>query len=517
MSSTKRSWYWGMILAIILFCVAIPTCNYNVETKKLAQMVKDGEITQEEAKVTFINLGLDLAGGVDLLYQAEPPSGSKVVTQDQMKGLVEIIRRRIDPEGIKEPIVQQIGDDRLNIQVPGETDPEKVKVRIEQTAMMRFIDGQDTHWQEGDKVYILAEGEEAPETDEVEEISEEETSVDDGSSTDDGISDDAVVEGSIDAEDDGTADEEVTDETETGKRKPITAYVSADRIILEGSMLKSASLGIASYGGYQVDISFDRAGSRIFAEYTARNVGRHLAIVLDDEVISCPTIQSAIPHGSGFISGDFNATEAKELAILLQSGALPVKLKILQSRAVGPSLGQESIELSVRAAIIGLILLMLYMIVYYRLVGVMAVLALSFYSFVFVGLVSSFGITLTLPGIAGFILSLGMAVDANVIIFERIKEEINHGKTYRAAIEAGFERAWPAILDANVTTLITGIVLYMVGSGSIKGFAVTLNLGILVSMFSALVVTRSLIYIWSGTEALQKPFLYGYAVKGRKM
>ncbi|MFH1516045.1 MAG: protein translocase subunit SecD [bacterium] len=505
MSSSKRSWYWGVIIIIIAFCVVIPLLKHQAESNKLKLMVTKGEITQEEAKISYINLGLDLAGGVDLLYQAQSPSGSKEVTQDQMVGLVEIIRRRIDPEGIKEPIVQQIGNDRLNIQVPGETDPEKVKERIEQTALMRFIDAQEDHWLADDIVILLAEGEEPPDE------NGDQAASSDGTQSDGEASD--AEEGTVDGE---SADGEPSDEAATSERKAKTIYVPADRVILEGSMLKSASLGLASYGGYQVDISFDRAGSRIFAEYTARNVGRHLAIVLDDKVISCPTIQSAIPHGSGFISGDFTANEAKELAILLQSGALPVKLEILQSRAVGPSLGQESIDLSVKAAMIGLIFVMLFMIVYYRLVGLMADLALCFYAFVFMGVLSSFGVTLTLPGIAGFILSLGMAVDANVIIFERIKEEINIGKTYRAAIEAGFERAWPAILDGNVTTLITGMVLYMVGSGTIKGFAVTLNIGILISMFSALIVTRSLIYIWSGTLAFQKPFLFGFGTTGRK-
>lgn len=502
MNSAKRSWYWFYIIAIAVFCIVIPYVNHHTETNRLQQLVTKGEITQEEAKVSYINLGLDLAGGVDLLYQAQPPSGTKVVRQDQMDGLVEIIRRRIDPEGIKEPIVQQIGNDRLNIQVPGEADPKKLIGILEKTALMRFIDAKDTPWSAGDTVLLLAEGEEPPETGEGETTSDEETPAD--------------GETPAEATEEEAVNEEVSDETESGQREVKTIYVPADRVILEGSMLKSASLGIAQMGGYQVNISFDRTGSRIFAEYTARNVGRYLAIVLDDKVISCPTIQSAIPHGSGFISGDFTASEAKELAILLQSGALPVKLEILQSRAVGPSLGQESIDLSIRAAAIGLTLVMLFMIVYYRLIGIIADLTLCFYAFVFVGLLSSFGVTLTLPGIAGFILSLGMAVDANVIIFERIKEEINHGKTYRAAIEAGFERAWPAILDASVTTLITGTVLYMVGSGTIKGFAVTLNLGILISVFSALVVTRSLIYVWSGTEALQKPFLFGYGVRGRK-
>ncbi len=482
-----------LILAVLLFCVVVPSLRYNKETKILQQQVEAGHITEDEAKAPFIKLGLDLAGGVDLLYQADPPPGSNAVTQDQMKGLVETIRRRIDPEGIKETIVQQIGDTRLNVQVPGETDPERIKELIGKTALLLFIDAKEVAWSEGDNVELLLEGMEIPED------------VPDDTTDGDELSGDV------------TGGEDVVDDDQTlPQRETTTRYITKDNIILEGSMLKSATVGIGEYGGYQINIEFDRPGGRIFAEYTAHNVGRYLAIVLDNKVLSCPVINSMIPHGRGYISGQFSAQQAKDLSTLLQSGSLPVPLSILQSRAVGPSLGAESIDLSIKAMIIGIILLMIYMVVYYRLVGIMADLALIFYAFVFTGLLSAFGITLTLPGIAGFILSLGMAVDANVIIFERIKEELNHGKTYRAAIESGFVRAWPAILDANVTTLITGLVLYLMGSGTIKGFAVTLNLGILVSMFSALVVTRSLIYIWSGTKALQKPFLFGYGVHGGK-
>jgi len=492
-AAKRRYWFWVLIILVALFCVVVPGVRYKNETNKLQSQVKAGLITEDEAKASFIKLGLDLAGGVDLLYQADPPPGSDTVTQDQMNGIVETIRRRIDPEGIKEAVVQQIGDTRLNIQVPGETDPERIKKLIGKTALLLFIDAQEEPWHEGDNVIVLREGEETPEDVDAETTDGDELTGD---------------------ETETNAEDVAADEETPPQRESVTRYVEKDKVILEGSMLKSATIGIGQYGGYQINIEFDRPGGRIFAEYTAHNVGRYLAIVLDNKVLSCPVINSMIPHGRGYISGDFSAMEAQDLSTLLQSGSLPVPLSILQSRAVGPSLGKESIDLSIKAAMIGLIFLMIFMIFYYRLVGIMADLALIFYAFVFVGLVSAFGITLTLPGIAGFILSLGMAVDANVIIFERIKEELNYGKTYRAAIEAGFVRAWPAILDANVTTLITGLVLYMMGSGTIKGFAVTLNLGILVSMFSALIVTRSLIYIWSGTKAIQKPFLFGYGVHG---
>lgn len=497
-SAEKRAWHWGLIIAVAIFCVVVPWMRNQSLQKNLDKQLKAGQITEEQAKAPFIKLGLDLAGGVDLLYQATPPPGSGEVTQQQMDGLVETIRRRIDPEGVKEPLVQQIGNDRLNIQIPGETDPERIKILIGQTALLQFVDAGDERWNEGDKVVFLAEGEKVP----VVKPEESTDPASDGPTT-------------TPAED-PTADENTAENA--GETAPVkeTRYITLDKVILEGSMLKTASLGLGDYGGYRVDISFDREGSRLFAEYTARNVGRYLAISLDGEIISCPVINSAIPHGRGYISGDFSSTEARDLSTLLQSGSLQVPLTILQSRAIGPTLGAESIDLSIRAGIIGLICVMLFMIVLYRFVGFMADLALLYYAFIFLGLLSAFGVTLTLPGIAGFILSLGMAVDANVLIFERLKEELNAGKTYKAAIEAGFDKAWPAIMDSNVTTLITGIVLYMMGSGAIKGFAVTLNMGIIISMFSAMIVTRVIIYIWSGIPALQKPFLFGMGVHGVK-
>lgn len=504
MKETDIRWSsWILIIAIIFLCIIMPYFRYQQQDRRIKQKVEAGVIKEGEEKATFIKLGLDLAGGVDLLYRADPPPGSKElkVTETQMAGLVETVRRRIDPEGVKEVVVQQVGNNRLSIQMPGEKDPEKTKQLIGKTALLQFIDSGDEAWREGDKVLILKEGEKPPE----EEVAPEKT-------------EETPAEGETDETktEEGGETKEGEKAKEEGKRTTETYYVTADKSILEGSMLKSANLDVGQYGGYQVDIQFNRKGGRLFAEHTAKNIGKFLAIVLDGQVISCPRIQSAIPHGSGVITGNFSAEEAQELATLLQSGALPVPLTLLQSRAIGPTLGQESIDLSIKAAIFGLSLVGLFMLVYYRLVGLMADIALAFYGFICIGLMSALGVTLTLPGIAGFILSIGMAVDANVIVFERIKEELNSGKTYKASIEAGFVRAFPAILDGNVTTLLAGIVLYMMGSGTIKGFAVTLCLGILVSMFTALVVTKSLIWIWSGNPKLQNPLLYGWFVRPEK-
>ena len=507
----QRSFYWTLILIIVVICVVFPYFRYQGNVRKIDERVKKGVTKEGEEKASFIKLGLDLAGGVDLLYQAVPAQGSKnqTVTKQEMAGLIETIRRRVDPEGVKEVSVQEIGIDRLNIQIPGETDPERTKKLIGKTALLQFIDAGDTPWKEGDIINVLAEGEEPPKAN---EAASDET----GTPSDQNTQDQASANPDEEKKPDESANpDEATKTDETGKDEEQpheTYYVKPEKVILIGRMLKSAVLNVGQYGGYEVDFELNREGGRIFGLHTQRNQGKFLAIVLDGQVISCPVIKSAIPHGRGVISGNFSAQEAQDLATLLQSGALPIPLKILSSRAIGPSLGQDSINFSLKAGILGLMFVVVFMVAYYRFVGFMADLALMYYSFIFLGMISAMGITLTLPGIAGFILSLGMAVDANVIIFERIREELNSGKTYKASVEAGFERALPAILDSNVTTLIAGIVLYMMGSGTIKGFAITLNLGILISMFSALVVTKNLIGLWSGIQSMQRPGLYGWNV-----
>jgi len=241
-----------------------------------------------------------------------------------------------------------------------------------------------------------------------------------------------------------------------------------------------------------VSIEFDDVGARLFAEATAEFIGQPISIVLDDEVISEPIVQNVIPDGSGTITGTFDFEEAAELALLLRSGALPVELRELESRLIGPTLGQRTEEIAVYAAGIGLGLVLLFMIIIYRVAGVIAGVALVFYMSLVLWALTYLPTTLTLPGIAGLILSIGMAVDANVIIFERIKDELRSGRTPRSAMEGGFRRAFRAILDANVTTLIVTIVLFTLADGPVRGFAVTLFIGIICSMFTAIVLTRIL-------------------------
>ena len=265
--------------------------------------------------------------------------------------------------------------------------------------------------------------------------------------------------------------------------------------VLDGSYLKQVQLGTDRYGQPAIDLEFDREGVQLFALLTTRHQGQATTIVLDGEVLQTVMIREPILEGRAQITGGMTVEEARHMVVLLQEGSLPVPMQIMEIRNVGPTLGQDSIDRSFRAGIVGVVLILLFMGLYYKLPGVVADLALLVYIVILLGVLSAIDAVLTLPGIAGIVLSVGMAVDANVIIFERIKEEIADGKRLRSAVEAGFSRAFATILDSNITTLITALVLFYVGTGGVRGFAVTLGVGILVSMFAAIVVTRVILDI----------------------
>ncbi len=262
-------------------------------------------------------------------------------------------------------------------------------------------------------------------------------------------------------------------------------------VLVTGKDLKDAQASPGVNGkGATVDLEFNDAGAKLFADATAKNVGRRIAIVIDEEVISAPTVDEPIPSGRAQIHGSFTAEEAQNMAVLLRSGALPVSFSIMEKRTVGPTLGSDSLNLSVKAAIVGLIAILIFMIGYYLLPGVVAAISMVLYAVIVLGTMILLGSSLTLPGIAGFVLSIGMAVDANIIIYEHIKEELRMGKTLKASIQSGFARAFWTIFDSQLTTLIAALVLIWFGSGPIKGFAVTLSIGIVASMVVALGFTR---------------------------
>lgn len=265
--------------------------------------------------------------------------------------------------------------------------------------------------------------------------------------------------------------------------------------VITGSSLKDATLSQDPAGRWAVSIEFDSVGTQQFADLTRRwaGTGQPLPIIFDGEVVMTPQAETVIPDGKGIITGGFTVEEAREMALLLRSGALPVPLEVLEIRNVGPTLGQESIDQSLKAGVVGVLLVLLFMLVYYRLPGGLADIALAVYVILVLGTLVGMRAVLTLPGIGGLVLSVGMAVDANVIIFERVKEELAKGKRVRAAIQAGWKSAFRTILDSNLTTLITAFTLFYFGTGPVRGFAVTLTVGILISMFTAIVVTRMLI------------------------
>jgi len=263
--------------------------------------------------------------------------------------------------------------------------------------------------------------------------------------------------------------------------------------LLTGAHLKNAQVQYDRFGRPVVSIAFDEEGAKLFAQATTANVGRPIGIYLDGNLISNPVVQEPITGGEAQITGKFTLEEAQNLAILLRAGALPVKVEVIENRSVEPSLGQDSITSGLRAAVVGAILVVAFMIFYYGWLGVLADLALASFAIFFLALFISLRATLTLPGLAGFIVTVGMAVDANVLIFERIKEEYRTGKTWRASIEAGFNKAFRTILDSNITTLIAAVMMFYLGSGPVRGLGVTLTLGIVCSMFTGIWVTRALI------------------------
>lgn len=370
---------------------------------------------------------------------------------DQIKKMatdqaLETIRNRIDQFGVSEPDIRHQGEKRILVQLPGIKDTKRAKDLIGRTALLEFKLLDETH-----DLNAALKGDIPP-----------------GSE---------VLYG--------------TKEDPATRRIIKTPYLVKKRTLLTGAHLTDAKVQIDSqYNEPYVSIDFDKKGGRDFGRITEANVKKRLAIVLDDKIYSAPVIQEKITGGKARITGNFTTEEARDLAIALRAGALPAPVLILEERTVGPSLGTDSIRKGLISMCVGGLLVVLFMIVYYRASGLIADFALILNVILIAGGLAAFQATLTLPGIAGIILTIGMAVDANVLIFERIREEMNIGKTPRAAVDAGYNRATLTILDANVTTLIAALVLFQFGTGPVKGFAVTLSLGVIASLFTALILTR---------------------------
>jgi preprotein translocase subunit SecD len=380
-----------------------------------------------------------------LMLSAEESKEIKKLATEQA---LETIRNRIDEFGVSEPSIRIQGTQRILIQLPGIQDPERAKALIGKTAQLTFqlVD-------ENNDVRVAIEKNRAP------------------------VGDVILYE-------------EREDSVTGGVAK--VPYLIKKRILLDGSRLTDARVEFDQFGQAQVGIVFDRKGSRTFEKITGENLKKRLAIVLDNKVYSAPTIQSRIAGGRAVITGSFTLNEARDLAIALRAGSLPAPVEIIEERTVGPTLGADSIRMGLISMIAGGVFVIFFMFIYYKKAGLIADFALIANIILIGGGLAAFQATLTLPGIAGIILTIGMAVDANVIIFERIREELRSGKTPLAAMNAGFEKAKLTILDANVTTLIAAIVLFQFGSSTVKGFAVTLSLGIFASLFTALIVSKAI-------------------------
>ncbi|MEA3345887.1 MAG: protein translocase subunit SecD [Chloroflexota bacterium] len=423
-----------------------------------------------------VHQGLDLQGGLQVLLEADVPVGQEV-TADDMTAARVIVENRVDGLGVMEPLVQKAGERRIIVELPGIENPERAIATLRETGLLEFIDAGATFLPPGTRVHTTYGG---------------------------------------------SVSTPVTDTTPVTATSPVTGMKVpdvSDRVFttaLTGRDLAKAALAMNQYGKPEIRFQLKPAGAEKFRIFTASHVGQFLAIVMDKQVISCPRIQSAIPDGSGRITGRFSLEEARSLAIQLKYGALPVPLKVVENRLVGPTLGQDSVQKSIRAGTIGLAVVLLFMLAYYRLPGLLADLALILYALLNFAFYKLIPVTLTLPAIAGFLLSIGMAVDANILVFERIKEELRGGQPLRRAAEAGFSRAWSSIRDSDLSSLITCAILFWFGSNFgasiVKGFAITLALGMIIDLFTAIIVTRALIrfvFYLGGEELRGKHWLLG--------
>jgi len=384
---------------------------------------------------------LDVSAVDDILILTLSDAEKRASDERTVQQALEIIRRRIDEVGTREPTIQRQGADRILIQVPGIGSAAELKEIIGTTAKLTFntVIGRET---------------------------------------------------------DPNARAGVGNKIVPSIDEPGIFYNIAASPVVSGEELVDAQPAFDQNGNPAVNFRFNPTGARKFGDYTAENIGSPFAIVLDDEVISAPVIQSHIPGGSGIITGNFNVEDSTELAVLLRAGALPAELTFLEERTIGPELGQDSIDAGKVATIVAFAAVLVFMGLSYGLFGLFANIALIINIGLIFGLLSMIGATLTLPGIAGIVLTVGMAVDANVLVLERIREEIKGGKGPARSIELGYEKALSAIIDANITTFITALILFIAGSGPVRGFAITLGLGIITSVFTAIFVTRLLIVMW---------------------
>ena len=429
------------IILIVLILILALWVDFSSEINVINPVTDETLFTHDLAP----RLGLDLQGGLQVLLEADVPAETEIDSA-QMEIAREIVQQRTDALGVNENVIQVAGDRRIVGEFPGLEDTESVLEIIQQTGLLEFVDTGDVAPEEGSTIL-----------------------------TDFNAASTATAE--------GTTPED-------------TVY----HTIMTGAELESVAVSTDTLGtSYVINFVLTSDGAEIFADHTAANTKKFLTIVLDKQVISSPVINEPISGGQGSISGNFTYESANAFAIQLRYGSLPIPLKIVETRIIGPTLGADSLNKSLMAGLIGMVIVALFMIIYYRMPGVVAVLSILIYAATAFAVFKWFHFTLTLPGIAGFLLSTGAALDANILIFERMKEELRNGRNISQTVDQGWSRAWPSIRDSNLSAIITSLILFWFGStfGAtiVKGFSLTLALGVLISLFTAIYVTRTLLVI----------------------
>ncbi|GHT60859.1 hypothetical protein AGMMS50222_06720 [Endomicrobiia bacterium] len=460
---SKINWKLWITFALLAFSVWIlwPSLKWS-----MMSVSKREQAEKEKSPILgkVLKLGLDLKGGTHLLLEIDSSQlGGNIKIRDAVDRATEIIRSRIDQFGVAEPMIVKQGDKWIVVQLPGIKDPQAAKALIGKTALLEFR-MVNTSQKAREALALFREKGITPS-----QYRENPSSYPDIET--------AMPKG-------GTIFESKED---TG------TYYVLDKVLLTGAALTNAKVDFGEFEQPAVSIEFNKDGGRVFADITEKNIEKELAIVLDGTVQSAPRINVKIPNGKAIITGNSNVEDAKLLATALRTGALPAPVKIIEERTVGPSLGDDSIKKGLMSSLIGTIIVFVFMVVYYRTSGIIADIALGLNLIMLMATMAYFQFTITLPGVAGIALTLAMAVDANVLILERIREELAIGKTARVAVDAGYKKVFWTIFDANLTTLIAAVFLFEFGTGPIKGFAVTLSIGLIISMFTSITVTK-LIY-----------------------
>ena len=450
-----------LISVVISLVLIYPTFEWYLRPPQERERM---EMMRERPK-HILNLGLDLRGGTHMLLELEVEKlEKKEKIQDALQRAIEIIRNRVDAYGISEVPIAKVGDRWISVELPGISKTEQAESLIGKTALLEFmlVDESSTAL----KIISELENEENPVFDKEGNLLPEYRKKIPPHLK--------VLRGKSD---------------EDGRFK---YYVLKSSVEITGAYLENARVDTDQFGMPTIAFSFNKEGGKKFEKITAQNIGKKLAIVLDNIVYTAPVIKSEIRGGRGVIEGNFTMEEARNIALVLRSGALPAPVRIIEKRVIGPTLGEDSIRKGIKASVAGFLIVMIFMAIYYRGGGIIANIGMILNLVILLGVLSYFGATLTLPGIAGIILSIAMAVDANVLILERMREEIETKKPLPLVVSTAYEKAWSAIFDSNLTTWITSVFLFQFGSGPVKGFATTLTIGLIVGVFTSVYVTRTI-------------------------